>query len=88
MTHDEACAEQDRITSLLESNPDYTYCSLIGPIMDEDGNIIDYYLGIGWYAKIKDREVGNMLAITHVGAPVESVRKMIHHNYMSVTADL
>jgi hypothetical protein len=83
MDYDEAVVEQRRIAGLLEDNFDYRYLTTVQAIYDADGVVEGYYVGVGWYAVVDGKEYGNVLALSHSGMSVESVKRLVHRNYQS-----
>lgn len=84
MTEDEAVAEERRIAGLLEENPvGYEYRTAV--LRDPE---IDFFVGVGWYAAVGEREFGNVLAVAHPGFPIDMLRLMIDRNYTATMASL
>ena len=86
MTYDEAVAEQQRITSLLEQPQDYGILTTVAPYYDEDDPtvIAGYYVGVGWHAFIKGKEYGHALAVFDPGTSVLGLRRALDHHYQHV----
>lgn len=83
MTEDEAVAEERRIAGLLENPPGYEYRTAV--LRDPE---IDYFVGVGWYATLGEREFGNVLAVAHSEFPIDMLRLMIDRNFTATMASL
>jgi len=85
MTEDEAMAEEARFLSLLEQPSDYeilvsAQCT-VWMAEDTGEEVEDWFVGVGWHAWVNGHEIGNAVAIDHVGMSWDSIRRMLDRSF-------